>query len=282
MKFSIITPTYNRAYTITNTIRSVLNQSYSDWELLIVDDGSTDDTESTIATAKDSRIHYFFQDNAGPSSARNLALEKAVGDWVVYIDSDNELLSNYLDVLRIHIENEPQTKFAITKGVRTLELYHNNKLVDIIDDSQNYPEKVSLKDVYLRNVKFDINGFAHSREITQQGYSWDNDNYLMEDWDFFLQFADKYRDSFLYINIPLFHYHQKFGTDGLVSNATYQDWAHAFETIYQKHKDSPLMKNQTWYPQRVDKYSKLALEVKNGQAKPEYLKYFPNFQPKKF
>jgi len=277
MKFSIVTPTYNRAYTLPNLIRSVLNQNYQNWELLIVDDGSTDSTQAMVSNFSDCRIKYFYQENRGPSAARNLALRKCIGDWIIYIDSDNELLSNYLDVLKISYGKEPQSLFAITKGVRTLELFHQNNLVDIIDDSNNYPNQVSIEDVYIRKVKFDINGFAHSKRILEEGYKWNEENKLMEDWDFFMSFADKYPESLLYISIPLFHYHQRFGIDGLVSNATYEDWAQAFEYIYHRHKNSPFMNKQSWYPERVEKYKRMAAEFNNGTKRPAYLKYFPEF-----
>ncbi|MCB9813231.1 MAG: glycosyltransferase family 2 protein [Pseudomonadales bacterium] len=277
MKFSIIVPTYNRAYILRNLIRSVLNQTYNDWELLIVDDGSTDSTKEVVKKISDKRIIFLEQENQGPSAARNYALSKSTGKWIAYIDSDNELLSNYLDVLLIFIQKNPEALFSITKGIRTLELFENDQLVDIIDDSDNYPKTVSVEDVYTRKVKFDINGFAHSKKIYNDDYQWNEDLSLMEDWDFFMQFADKYKDGLVYINIPVFHYHQRFGTDGLVSNASYKDWAKAFETIYQRHKNSKYIKNQEWYPQRVEKYIQLAVQEKKGEAKPAYLKYFPNF-----
>lgn len=277
MKFSIIVPTYNRGYVISNLIRSVLSQSYKNWELLIADDGSTDNTSEVISTFGDSRIVYLSKINGGPSSARNLALNKATGDWIVYIDSDNEFLSNYLDVVSIYIEKFSDMLFTSTKVVRTLELYSNGVLVDIVDDSENYPNTVSVEDIFLRNVKFDINGFAHSRKIIDLGYRWNEQINLMEDWDFFMSFADRYQSAFKYINIPVVNYHQKFGTDGLVSNAKYEDWAEAFEYLYQKYKTSPLMKDQKWYPNRVLKYRKLAQDFKDGKTKPPYLKYFPSF-----
>jgi glycosyltransferase involved in cell wall biosynthesis len=96
VKYSIITPTFNRAYIIGNTINSVLSQKYSDWEMVVVDDGSTDETEKITKDFNQARIKFYRQDHKGPSAARNLALEKATGDWMVYIDSDNELLPNYL------------------------------------------------------------------------------------------------------------------------------------------------------------------------------------------
>src|SRR5436305_1747451 len=88
---SVIVPTFNRAYCIRRTIDSVLNQTYPNWELVIVDDGSTDNTAQLIATdyAHDTRIKYFHQQNQGVTAARNKGISLAQGDYVAFLDSDD-------------------------------------------------------------------------------------------------------------------------------------------------------------------------------------------------
>jgi len=87
---SIITPTYNRADFIQQAVDSVLAQTYLNFELLIVDDGSTDSTRALLEPVlEDSRVRYFYQENQGQSVARNLALSEAKGDYVCFLDSDN-------------------------------------------------------------------------------------------------------------------------------------------------------------------------------------------------
>ena len=82
--FSIIIPTYNRAKFITNAINSVINQSYKNWELIIIDDGSTDNTAEVVRkiAKNDTRIKYHYQKNAERSAARNNGISKALGDWI--------------------------------------------------------------------------------------------------------------------------------------------------------------------------------------------------------
>ena len=78
---SIIIPTFNRVDLIGEAIDSVFAQDYSNWELIIVDDGSTDDTKKQLSNyLKDPRVHYFYQENQGQSVARNKALEQANGE----------------------------------------------------------------------------------------------------------------------------------------------------------------------------------------------------------
>ncbi|HEY5588734.1 MAG TPA: glycosyltransferase family 2 protein, partial [Candidatus Paceibacterota bacterium] len=92
-KISVIIPTYNRANLIRNTIMGVINQTFTDWELLVVDDGSTDNTKEIVdeLIKNDNRIKYFYQEaSGGPSSPRNLGIEKATGEYVAFLDSDDE------------------------------------------------------------------------------------------------------------------------------------------------------------------------------------------------
>ncbi len=86
---SVIIPTYNRASCIARAANSVLSQTYKDIELIIVDDGSTDETKEIIASIVDPRIKYIFQENKGACSARNTGIEAAKGEYVAFQDSDD-------------------------------------------------------------------------------------------------------------------------------------------------------------------------------------------------
>lgn len=87
-KFSVIIAAYNSGATLSKAIDSVLAQSYAAYEIVIVDDGSTDDT-SAVASRYEEKIRYFFQKNSGVSSARNKGVELARGDWVAFLDADD-------------------------------------------------------------------------------------------------------------------------------------------------------------------------------------------------
>ena len=93
MKISIITPCYNAAPYIANTIQSVQNQTITDWEMIIVDDGSTDNSVEIIQKiiAQDSRIKLIQKENGGSASARNLALSIAQGEYIQFLDSDDTI-----------------------------------------------------------------------------------------------------------------------------------------------------------------------------------------------
>lgn len=96
--FSIILPVYNAQAFIETTITNVLSQSYPNFELIVVDDGSTDDSWEICETfcQKDKRVKAFHKQNGGASSARNYAIEKASGNYVVFCDADDEVKDGWL------------------------------------------------------------------------------------------------------------------------------------------------------------------------------------------
>ncbi len=98
---SVIVPVYNRAESLSRCVDSILSQSYSHIELLLVDDGSKDDSGLICDgyAQKDPRVKVFHKPNGGASSARNMGLDNAVGDWVSFVDSDDYLNSDFLEIL---------------------------------------------------------------------------------------------------------------------------------------------------------------------------------------
>ena len=97
-KVTVIVPIYKTEAFLTECIDSILNQSLTDWELILVNDGSPDNSDEIckIYSDKDSRIHYYYQDNTGVSVARNLGLSKASGEYLYCMDSDDTLDADFL------------------------------------------------------------------------------------------------------------------------------------------------------------------------------------------
>lgn len=115
--FSIVVPTYNRAHLIGKTIQSVLGQSFNDWELLIIDDGSTDSTRDVIKQFNDARLKYYWQQNAERSAARNKGITLAQGQFICFLDSDDHWRSNHLQVLFNAIQNAANTVALFFTGM---------------------------------------------------------------------------------------------------------------------------------------------------------------------
>lgn len=106
---SIVTPTYNRANFLPEAIESVLSQDYENYELLIIDDGSTDNSKDVIEKYMDSKkIRYLYQSNSGQSVARNRGIEEANGDFICFLDSDNRWLPGKLSASVEAFERNPE------------------------------------------------------------------------------------------------------------------------------------------------------------------------------
>ena len=109
---SIIIPAYNRSEFLTQAVRSVLSQTMTDFEVLVVDDGSTDDSRAVIENIHDVRLRYFYKQNGGVSSARNFGLARTVGEYVCFLDSDDFWPSGYLEIMLRKMRENPDYEAA--------------------------------------------------------------------------------------------------------------------------------------------------------------------------
>ncbi len=105
MKLSIIIPTYNRSKYIFKCVDSVLSQTYKNIEVVVIDDGSTDNTEEIIKSFNDKRVKYFKNDNHGIGYSRNFGLNKATGDYIFFLDSDDYINGDTVDIIFKNIKN---------------------------------------------------------------------------------------------------------------------------------------------------------------------------------
>lgn len=105
-KISIIIPLYNKVDSIYRTITSVLKQTYSNLDIIVVDDGSTDGSDEVIKNISDQRIRYLLKNNGGVSSARNFGVINATGEYIIFLDADDVFLPDAVEILfRSIIEN---------------------------------------------------------------------------------------------------------------------------------------------------------------------------------
>lgn len=117
---SIVIPLYNKETSIAHSLKSVLQQEHPDFEVVIVDDGSTDNSVSIVELIQDSRIRLIKQENGGPSKARNTGTINASGEWILFMDADDEMLPNALKSFQLCIENVPDADMFLG------EVYINN------------------------------------------------------------------------------------------------------------------------------------------------------------
>jgi len=134
LKFSIIIPTYNREKVINRALNSVIEQDFRDWEVIVVDDGSKDNTKKVLKKylSKYKNIKYFYKKNGGVGSARNYGIDKAIGEYCVFLDSDDTLTRGALSIINNQIEKFSQHKiffFAVVDNLGHKMYEINNNVV---------------------------------------------------------------------------------------------------------------------------------------------------------
>lgn len=151
VKISIIVPCYNQAQYLDECLNSVLNQQFQDWECIVINDGSSDNTEAIAAkwTEKDSRFKYFRKENGGVCSARNYGIERAIGEWILPLDGDNYINPDYLwEASKYFDENFKiiygnALKFGMTNETWIFPKYTSEKmaLFNLIDNCAFYKKE---------------------------------------------------------------------------------------------------------------------------------------------
>jgi len=114
---SVIIPTYNREKFVTLAIDSVINQTFKDYELIVIDDGSTDNTKNVLKQYN-AKIHYIYQNNSGVSAARNAGIKVARGEWLAFLDSDDEWMPEYLECQMQRAKEEPKIRMHMTNSIK--------------------------------------------------------------------------------------------------------------------------------------------------------------------
>ena len=147
--FSIVIPLYNKELSVGNTIHSVLNQRFQDFEVLVVNDGSTDNSANAVEKINDARIRLITQTNLGVSAARNRGITEAKFEWIAFLDSDDLWLENHLEEVANMITAFPAEKFFTTSFIYSddRKLFKHNRNSTIFKVESYFKE--SIKETLL-------------------------------------------------------------------------------------------------------------------------------------
>lgn len=183
--FTIVVPSYNRAAIVVATIQAILRQQYQNFELVVVDDGSRDDTQAAVATVTDPRVRYFYKENGERGAARNYGAQRAKGQYINFFDSDDEMYPNHLQVVADYLAAHGSVE-VIHTGYEVLD--ENGRLVHEVCDFQQNTNEVLLHDnplacntVFVRRDISLANPFVEDRRLSSA-----------EDWELWLRLASKY------------------------------------------------------------------------------------------
>lgn len=181
--FSIIVPTFNRPHLLKRALYSIIQQTYHNWEVIVVNDGSAIDYDSDF-TSISSRILYFYKENTGLPSSRNFGISKAKGNYICFLDDDDEYLPNHLMVLSKLIENNPDAGLyrTLTKISKEGEL----KLQDF--DQRNSGNTIQH---ILKNM-LTVNNVCIPKKVFQQ-FRFDPSIPIAEDYDLWIRLALQYK-----------------------------------------------------------------------------------------
>lgn len=143
--FSVVIPLYNKELSIRDTINSVLKQNFQDFEIIIINDGSTDNSVHEILKINNPKVKVFHKENGGVSSARNLGVLKASNDWIAFLDGDDLWYENHLETIHKMINEFPNSKLFATSFVNSNNVEYKYK----INNCQRFSE---IKDYFKESL----------------------------------------------------------------------------------------------------------------------------------
>jgi len=241
---SVIVPCYNQSIYIDECLQSVLDQTYQNWQCIIVNDGSPDNTEEVALqwTKKDPRFIYIKKENGGLSSARNAGIEIAKGEWILPLDCDDKIGEKYLELASqqfnmnytvIYCEAE---FFGDKQGKWELPIYEYTRIL-------------------INNLIFCSGLFKKQDWITVGGYDI-NLKYGREDWDFWLSILDE-SSKVKKIDYLGFFYRRKENSMDVELNINNRKKIYSENYIYKKHLSKYLVYNEN----AIENYSTLYMKL---------------------
>ena len=198
-KVSVIIPTYNRASYICETIDSVLDQTFTDYEIIVVDDGSTDNTKEIVSLHIEKyskKIRYFYQENRGEAGARNTGIKESKGEYIAFLDSDD-----------IWHREKLEKQIKALEGSDVSLVYCSMYIIK--DGYVNYKKRkpsspaLNFHDLLLGGKSIPMTGLVKKNDLDKVGL-FDESIKLACDYDMWLRFSMKYKIKFM--NEPLAFY----------------------------------------------------------------------------
>ena len=194
-KVSVIIPTYNREKTILRALQSVLEQTYTNIEVLVIDDGSTDGTADIINGVDDDRVKYIvLEKNGGPSNARNVGVQIAEGEWIAFQDSDDCWHADKLEVQMAYAKEHPE--YAMIYCMYNAILESGVQLVIPPKPWFGVMEGKMVSTLLQRNM-IGAPTVVAKREAFLEAGGFDTSYNALEDWDFAIRFALQYEIGFV-------------------------------------------------------------------------------------
>jgi len=271
---SIIIPLYNKGKLIERSINSVLSQDYRDFEILVIDDGSTDNSASFVAAFSDPRVRYIYKENGGVSSARNRGMLEANGEWIYFLDADDEMHPGALAIYHQLIQKYPNHQLFTTN--QDSRYSSNGKLLrmrlrlgNTLHSSSN-----SILGFWLRLYSFCPGTMLFKKDLIKETGLFDERKTFFEDLDFSLRLMKN--RSIGWTDFKSFVYYQS--NEGLSSTT------HAIEREMAYYIPEIIEKNHPGIWHKAVLYDNLELQILYWQQVgiEKNVKYYREVQKKYF
>lgn len=216
-RVSVIIPCYNNSNTILETLKSIKNQTYKNLEIIVVDDGSTDNTKVLLENQTSYKnLSYFYKTNEGPSFTRNFGVHKAIGEYIFFIDADDLINEKYIE--------------------KCVAILDNNQKIEIVYARASYFEakkgewKLNAFNItdFLRQNCIHISCLIRKKTFDKLG-GFDTKLKILEDWDLWIRIIDNKPKAVFRIDEILFYYRKRKEKSSLTNTLHKKD---IFETSY--------------------------------------------------
>lgn len=271
-RFSVVIPTYNRSAALHEAICSVLQQTFDDYEIFVVDDGSTDNTKEVVASFSDRRIKYLWIPNSGgPATPRNIAIDKSSSDWVCFLDSDDLWYPSKLGIINQNIVAHPEAD-AFCHDQNYFDRHTGKKgLVRCGPFTDDFYRKMLLFEVTIVNSAMTVRkSFLRHHDLRLNTHP---EYVSVEDFDLWLKMAyhgARFHFVHLLLGVNLVHVGNISGfTEKHLRNVLFMFKEHVF-----KIQKFELDKTKLWKTIQYLTYMRFAINELKELRLTEFKKYF--------
>lgn len=181
---SVIVPLYNKGSKVCKTIDSVLRQKYKDFEVIVVDDGSKDDSADYVLKYTDCRIRYYYKENGGVSSARNYGIKVSSGEWLIFLDADDEIADDaLLKIVQLH-DCFPECKCLVGQ---TMWLQNGKEIKKKNKSKKKFKSHAPFFIVWINKIYPATRNMMIHRSLIDEYGGFDERMSFYEDWEFSLR-----------------------------------------------------------------------------------------------
>jgi glycosyltransferase involved in cell wall biosynthesis len=234
-RIAVIIPTYNRAKLIGESIESVLRQTFTDFEIIVVDDGSTDNTKDVVNKFKDPRIRYEYQENHGVSAARNNGVKMTAAEYITYLDSDDVYLNHALEKMVNCLDMNRQVGFVYGQAhimkvggeayrIRESSIHDHTTVIDPVEQVREL----------LFYKPWNVSAFMVRHSCLDEIGGFNEEMWWGEDYYFFVRLAKRYPAAYIAEAVVNVRYH-----DSQLQNVVKPGREKAFIAILQEVFEDP-------------------------------------------